>query len=436
MSEKVMVESNNEKIDIKDLKSVLTKTGTIIKHNNELTIAKGEHFNLFSVLKIETRENNTHSAFLAELLNPKGSHLMDDVFLKLFLNSIKHNDKFEPEDERKFNTSKAFVKVEHSVGSIDLHNKPDEDPSKATGGRIDIYLKDKNENIISIENKIHADDQEAQIQRYCNHETHRNTVYYLTLKGDNPTEYSSLNLEADKDFYNISYRDDIIDWLELCLKEVPNFTGLRESINQYILLIKKLTHILNKQEQKALKDTIVNNLEESKFIADNYPSVVNDIREGFREDLVLRLQDYLGSKIYSVKSDLSIYHVYSKIWIHFKDRKDIPFSYCVEPFSGRSNGHDSGRMFVGLYGHDKAKCEAIENPTILNDVWQHVHWLKTAKGNNLHLNSVKLLKALYNQESSLYKNLVDEVFNQIVEFIEKTNIYILKNVDIVKDKKI
>jgi len=423
-----------EKVEIADIKKVLSDTKTIIKHNKELTIAKGEHFNVFSVLDIETKENKTHSAFLAELLNPMGSHLMGDVFLMLFLKTIKHNDKFEPDENKQFNPNKAFVKVEHSIGKIDLCNKEREDPSKATGGRIDIYLKDKRNNIISIENKIHAGDQEAQIQRYCNHEPNKNTVYYLTLKGEEPTEFSSLKLKSDKDFFNLSYRDDIKTWLELCLKEVPNFTSLREAINQYILLIKKLTHILNKEQQKPLNDIIVKHFEEAQYIADNYQNVINTIRERFRKELAKRLKTKLNDNLFSVKAGRPIHQNYSQLWIHYKNRKHIPFSFGIEPFS--ANGFGNGTMFVGLFAYNGAVCEALPKANKLGDAWQHHLELETASGNNLHLNSKYLLKVLYDSTTDAYEKLVKHVVEQIITFIKNTNKYVLPPEDNVTVEKI
>ena len=44
-----------------------------------------EDFNIFSILRMETDEVNTHSRFIAELLNPKGSHFQEEKFLELFI---------------------------------------------------------------------------------------------------------------------------------------------------------------------------------------------------------------------------------------------------------------------------------------------------------------------------------------------------------------
>jgi hypothetical protein len=423
-----------KEVKVAEVKKVLSDTKMIIEHNRKLTIAKGEHFNMFSVLGIETKENKTHSAFLSELLNPKGSHKMGHIFLQLFLETIKHNKQFKAEEDKLFDVETAFVKVEKSVGYIDLKDKPGEDKSKASGGRIDIYLKDGKENRISIENKIHADDQEAQIQRYCNHKPNKNTVYYLTLKGEDPTEFSCLNLKAGEDFFNISYRDDIIKWLALCLKEVPNFTGLREAINQYILLIKKLTHILNKEQQKPLNDIIVKHLEEAQYIADNYQNVLNTIRENFRKELKKRLEAILNDELFSVKTGRPIHQNYSQLWVHYKNRKHIPFSFGIEPFS--ANGNGNGAMFIGLFGYDGAKCKKLPNPNKLNDFWQHHSKLTTEADNNLHLNSKNLLRILYDSKSDDYKNLVTHVVHQIITFIENTNTYILPIEDKTTVKKV
>ena len=60
------MEKRQEEIQqTKNIKTLLFSVRKIVKHHNNLTIAKGEHFNLFSVLDIETKENKTHSAFLA-----------------------------------------------------------------------------------------------------------------------------------------------------------------------------------------------------------------------------------------------------------------------------------------------------------------------------------------------------------------------------------
>ena len=50
---------------------------------------RGECYNVFNVLGVDNMELS-HSAFLAALLDPDGSHGMQDVFLKAFIDTIAH----------------------------------------------------------------------------------------------------------------------------------------------------------------------------------------------------------------------------------------------------------------------------------------------------------------------------------------------------------
>ncbi|WP_338357508.1 PD-(D/E)XK nuclease family protein [Yeosuana marina] len=242
----------------------------IVKHHNELAKLKGEHFNVFSILNMESKENGTHSAFLGELLNPRGTHYLGSTFLELFLQVVKQNN-------MPFNTSKASLKLEHPIG-----NRND---AKKTGGRIDIYIKDNTGNTICIENKIYAQDQNVQIERYNNHNIGKNTVYYLTLFGEEPSEASKGNLISGIDFYCISYHKHIKEWLELCLKEAHGYPILRESINQYLILIKKLTNTLNTEQEKELTDLLLNELETSFTIVQNLYKVKEALKDEFYEQL-------------------------------------------------------------------------------------------------------------------------------------------------------
>lgn len=390
------------------LQHLLSTTGQVVKHHKEMAIAKGEHFNIFSVLKIESRENNTHSAFLTELLNPKGSHEMGDVFLKLFLLSINH-------EENTFDTDSAFVKAEQDIGEINYKEKEDGDCTDAEGGRIDIYLVDKDNNIISIENKIHAIDQKAQVQRYYNHCNGKNTVYYLTLTGKEPIEESKIKLKSGEHFHLISYRDHIVNWLELCLREVSNFSQLREAINQYIVLIKKLTHTLDKEQEKKLFDVMIDNLEESRFVADNYTKMINKIWDDFRTDLIRALEKRLVDKSYTISTDKHVYNKYSRLWIDFKGNPKNEIRFSVQPFSGV--GHREGNMFVGLYDlNNILSINTISKDELLNEKWKKVRYLVENKSKQINFNDSAVITKLADRKSN--KIYLDLFVDQIIKFIE------------------
>lgn len=236
------------------VKHLLEQSGQIISHQRELEEIRGETFNIFSILNMETKEDATHSAFIGELLSPNGSHMMGAVFLEQFIEAIEHKDTFD--------ASSATVTREYYIGKLDSE--------KRTGGRVDILIKDEAGQTISIENKIYAVDQPFQIERYVNHNKSNNKVYYLTLTGVDPNDDSKGKLSPETDFQCLSYSNHIIDWLEACQMQAVSKPVIRESIRQYILLLKKLTHQLPDNEMAdKIVELISSKYLEARAVANN-----------------------------------------------------------------------------------------------------------------------------------------------------------------------
>lgn len=68
---------------------LLDKVAALKRASDEKARETGRNFNIFSILGAEGSETSTHSAFLAELLNRKGSHGQGGKFLELFINTLK-----------------------------------------------------------------------------------------------------------------------------------------------------------------------------------------------------------------------------------------------------------------------------------------------------------------------------------------------------------
>jgi len=312
-------------MELHKFQSLLDQVGTRIKHGEEIAREKGENFNIFKILNLETRENQTHSAFLREMLDPKGSHEMGGIFLTHFLSQIR--TKLSEEKTNVLSVIKSeqcTVKTEHSIGQNDLIEK--------TGGRFDIFINynksyNKSYNIV-IENKIYAADQEAQIERYCKHERDSSIVYYLTLEGTEPTPNSKGSFESGKDFFLLSYRSDIISWLEICMKEATEKPILRETIKQYIILLKKLTNQLTNQKMEAeIKNLIRKNLCEARKVYDLYSPVLSEIRKEFRDAVAEKIKDATGCEI-----DFSSSLDKGNAKIIFKSKSNLVY-ISAEPFS-------------------------------------------------------------------------------------------------------
>ena len=137
----------------------------------------GEHFNIYQVLGLTTLEVELHSRLLAELLNPAGSHLMEDRLLREFIAVLQAEKKDIFKNLSSFDTSTANVKIEYSLGAIDLES--------TRGGRIDILIRDQQGLHIIIENKIYAGDQKDQLVHY-NNVKKKAALIYLTPDGRHP----------------------------------------------------------------------------------------------------------------------------------------------------------------------------------------------------------------------------------------------------------
>jgi hypothetical protein len=390
---------------------LLAQTKTILEHQKKAEILRGESFNVFSVLRMESNENKTHSAFLRELLDPNGSHLQGNKFLELFLKTINYNGNL--------NYKTAIVKVEHSIGNVNYLNKE--------GGRIDIYIKDRDGNTISIENKIWAGDQVAQIERYVKHNKKKNKVYYLTLHGNEPSQMSKGILKSGTDFYKLSYKEDIKNWLEACLKEAVDIPILRESIKQYIILIKKLTNTMDNKEAEKLAELIFDNYEAAKTIHSNFNSAKNNVNNSLRESVLSKLTLSLGNEFYFHRGN-NVDKEYSQIWINPKINDEKGFvpkiRFGLESFSGI--GLDEGQMFIGIFiGNQNVDDFLADNEMLKGDEW----WLKPTKISNyegfeLKLANPKLLKRIL--DSDFKERLANHIVKECLVFLNLHKETVLK----------
>jgi hypothetical protein len=205
---------------MENIQDLLNQVAIIGKKNAEILDATGGRFNMFRVCKVNHYEN-THSAILAEFLNPQGSHGLTSALLKCFIETL--GDRFCVKD---FDCESACVYTEYSTDE----------------GRIDIFIIDNQKHALIIENKIYAVDQWEQLKRYATfadkYHTGKYQILYLTLDGKEASDQSG----GDVDYLPISYAEDIINWLEKCVAIAVHFPMVRETINQYINHLKQLTH--------------------------------------------------------------------------------------------------------------------------------------------------------------------------------------------------
>lgn len=245
---------------IKNLEILLEKIALI--DQKHALANKQSSFNLFDILSKCSDEVNLHSRFIFELLNPCGTHQSGELFLRLFL---------------------ATLQLEH------FFSNPVKVQKEYKG--IDILLHTHKEAII-IENKIFAGDQPLQLERYYKlMEAEGKTkilILYLTLDGKDATEESLGILASQTVVTNISYRFEILKWLEECLKASYNTPVIRENLTQYKLIVKKLTGTtMNNAEREDILNLLAknDNVLKAQKIAENWIHVKWNTEWYFWRDL-------------------------------------------------------------------------------------------------------------------------------------------------------
>ena len=314
------------------LKSILDRVRKLKAKYYKRAKKTGENFNVFSILDRERKEVTTHSAIIAELLNPHGSHSQGVLFLKLFL------DKFQEEQTVRKELDQLREKLEHiREDEFDKFEVEVETPKKDKKGKplgqIDILIE-SGDICIVIENKICADDQRRQLGRYYEYALDtgkKHGVIYLTLGGDEPKKFTLYGAKPDKmpccgmlpentvvcpktrklptpprckmlpkdRVICLSYKEFIDEWLGACIKKVACIPRIRETLHQYQMTVKKLTgQPINRRFAVELKDILLEN--------ENY-NLIPDL-----EDAISEAKTHLQCKFF-----------WSKLEYQLKERQDL-----------------------------------------------------------------------------------------------------------------
>ena len=182
--------------------------------------ARGENFNVFSILGIETREFYI-CKMLGALLSPQGAHEAGEIFLEKFLEGVLN--------ESAMGAETSIVRCE--------------DATKERR-RIDLTIEIDGK-IIPIEAKIHAGDQGHQLADYFEEIKNRkgacDYICYLTKDGRKPSRNSITSTSGnitlkETQIRQLSWKDDIVPWLENCvaLEKAQEKTMVQANIWQLI----------------------------------------------------------------------------------------------------------------------------------------------------------------------------------------------------------
>jgi hypothetical protein len=286
---------------MKEIELLLNETKEYLLENETSIVKQGKNFNIFKTINVTTDEVR-HSRFLAELLNPLGSHGQEHFFLNKFKKQILTI--FDQEKNKSHFKLLADETIFANLSSVKIEYCFEE-------GRLDILIESSNrKKAIIIENKIYADEEPTQLKRYKQFGEKKYgydnfILLYLTLDGKIS---DNINLVSGIDYYCISYKQEIIYFLNSCLIELSKPTNhpnhLTVIIKHYIDLIKILTM------KEDPKDDIIKlilkskeNFQAAQLISSQMKLAQNKIQKAFWIKLHKKMQAEFDNKKSELKNE-------------------------------------------------------------------------------------------------------------------------------------
>lgn len=290
-------------MDIQDATLLIDRFDRTVSDARWRHAARREHeapsFNVFNLTRRAHFEVTTHSAFLAALLDPYGSHCQGTLFLDAFLRWLRLG---RPALRIPDAGPSWTVEAEYAFEPEDL--MPEGGADKVGGhetvsGQIDLLLRAGNEAVIVIENKIWARDQETQLYRYARwlkaqkvaNGQNGKALIYLTVFGTEPAAMSWGDMTEDerKEVIRMSHRRDVAGIIAGCLDQI-RAPAVHEVVQQYVATISG--RVVPMTQLDATVDAFFSDRRNLKIFAD-----MGEAFAGFQErqlrGITKRLEDHL-----------------------------------------------------------------------------------------------------------------------------------------------
>ena len=310
-----------------------------------------EQFNIFSVLLKQDDEVNLHSMFIASLLNPYGSHKSGELFLRKFLEKCDYQPEF----------------IEKLLENAHVSVTPNEYNRSETRNMDILVINESTRHAFFLENKIGANDSNhedrGQLEGYYEtllkdyHIPDENIeLVFLSMYGREPSDesYGTRHPEIQTKCKVYTYNQLIIPWLEECLHDCIDKPFLRETILQYIKLIKNMTNDISIDERKEILKLIgksEDNIKAAKLLVENYKHIKWHTLTDFWNELSDKLIDEGCILCEDLNPDDVTYITHFEDYKKGYTGKDLYTTYECK----------SGMEFYIYYSYDDALCFCVEN---------------------------------------------------------------------------
>lgn len=400
--------------------TLLLKDIEMVQHEFELKRTNQEKFNIFSILHNIHDERRLHSRFISALLDRNSTHNKGTIFIKHLFSELDI-----------FNDQNLEI-VETYPNEINKSEFQD----------IDILVINRHEKFaVIIENKIYAGDsnseESGQLERYFDYINisekipYQNIkVFYLTLDGHLPSDKSLGKYRWGNlmEWKCISYEKEITNWINRCSIETINQPFLRESLQQYLKIIAKMTNNeTDISERIKLMNTIGqsdNTLSSTKYLMDNFKHV----KWHAIHNLFLKLRSLLEMKNYEVPTEVEMDTKFIYYITHFEtNRKEengglyFKSSNNIPLFIEHSPGGYA--LYWGFYKNGIQEEISIKLNQLVEknliEVNQYIWWNYAHFNTNERLNLKNFTsKMTFNLISDTYcKEVAENIVNNINEFM-------------------
>lgn len=360
------------------MNNMMDKAITMINKYTEEEKKNGFYNNVYSLLNMERDEVITHEATIYSIFQNKYSLEIKQQLFSLFMKAMELSPSYYEEEWE--------VEKEYFIGD----------------GRMDLFFHSlTSKKAVVIELKIDADDQPEQLSRYYKYlmdmKYENFEIIYLTIDGKEPSAQSRKDIPEIYEIKLRSYGEHIKKWLEMTI-ECMNECGIESSlVNQYMLLIKKLSmeNQCSREIDGLFYDknsflagiAISEALEKEKYrIKKAFFDKVYELIED-KESVFYRDENFVCIKIASFNARNSKYSLAMSI------ENDYRLVYCVYFINKDEESIYSSqfeRVNKKIYGIVKCIIEEVFETKIRENKYISIYYknVKNSKGNEYDLKNV------------------------------------------------
>lgn len=337
----------------------------------------GLNYNVFTLMDIERREEETHEYMIYSILNYRNSDRRKE-FIEQFLISMGIPKSFLREQwtvEREYYTEKH--------GRLDLFFKPSGHGKKC----------------VVVELKVDAEDQPRQLKRYedyvrvCRYQDYR--IIYLTLDGRDPEEQSYEGMVHPEWLMRKSFGVDVLNWLEGCIEICQNKNVDAGFMQQYWILLKKLTEEdkMGNDVAKLIKSSreLRACLEIEQALHEIKGQILYDFMDAIYHEMKIKrckpIEDYYDCAI-DYYNERGYYPQFSyeivsfclqnqQVTLAFRIVVDGTLQFCIEYFDEQNeviNNNDFKKKYKQINQKVENAITQVLNEAIRNNKWKSIIW--------------------------------------------------------------